>query len=238
METRPRPIRLLPYTRLNTSQSWYDFDIPTLFQAKSRLADGHELTCATDGIAGDIVWVEFNTAVGPSTGWADGPAEQVSPNSPLGRAFPDIEYRYLKRREVTPDRAMAWCQYHGLAVPRVLEDQLAQRNEASADGSAARPANGAVAAPVRVRNGELSPASKAIAAAYDLKKAGKLMSLTAVCRLARVDRNNLRQRFPDIIGIIQEMAAPDRTPRRGVRDKRTGMTNAIDDGDPNGDLDG
>jgi hypothetical protein len=48
----------------------------------------------------------------------------------------------------------------------------------------------------------LTPGGRALAAAIELKKEGKLVSLNAACKRAGVDRKNVRNRYPDaVIGI-------------------------------------
>jgi hypothetical protein len=78
------------------------------------------------------------------------------------------------------------------------------------------------------RGPSLTPGAKAIAAAYDLKKEGRPVSLNAACRRAKVDRANLRERFPEAVAAIKALSAPDRTPQRGVMDRRAGNLDAID----------
>ena len=74
-----------------------------------------------------------------------------------------------------------------------------------------------------------SPAARAVAAAYDLLKEGKPVSLRAACERAGVDRAHLRTKYPDAIETIRRISAPNRTPRRGVRDRRNGTIDAVDD---------
>jgi hypothetical protein len=75
----------------------------------------------------------------------------------------------------------------------------------------------------------LSPSSRAIAAAYDLKKAGKRVSLKAACALANVDRGHLRKKYPEAVKAIRVIATPERTPNRGFRNRRTDDFDAYDD---------
>lgn len=77
----------------------------------------------------------------------------------------------------------------------------------------------------------LTPPARAIAAAYDLQKEGKPVSLRAACEQAKVDRANLRKRHPDAVRTIEALSSPDRTIRRGVRDRRTGDVDGWDSGD-------
>lgn len=73
------------------------------------------------------------------------------------------------------------------------------------------------------------PAARAVAAAYELQKLGKPISIRAVCRKAGVDRNNLSENHPETVKLIEQLAEPDRTPRRGVVDRRTENLDAWDD---------
>ncbi len=73
------------------------------------------------------------------------------------------------------------------------------------------------------------PASRAVAAAYQLRKGGKSVTIRAVCRAAGVDRNNLADNHPEIIQLIRQLGEPDRKPPSGTRDRRTGDLQAVDD---------
>jgi hypothetical protein len=70
-----------------------------------------------------------------------------------------------------------------------------------------------------------------LAAAYELKKEGKRVSLSAACFKAGVDRKNVRTNHPKVAEVIRALAAPDRSPRRGTRDRRTGNIDGVEDGD-------
>jgi hypothetical protein len=70
---------------------------------------------------------------------------------------------------------------------------------------------------------------KALVAAYTLRRDGLRISLKAVCQRARIDRGNLRKRHPGIVKMIRDMSTPDRAPRRGTRDRRTGEIDGVDD---------
>lgn len=76
---------------------------------------------------------------------------------------------------------------------------------------------------------DLTPGARALAAAYELQKEGKPISLRRACERAGVDRVHLRKKYPDAAEAIQRMAMPDRTLRRSARDKRTGNIDAVDD---------
>jgi hypothetical protein len=99
-----------------------------------------------------------------------------------------------------------------------IDTRLAPRED---EGAAAPPASGSRPAP--------TPPARALAAALDLQKEGNPVSLRAVCERAGVDRANLRSNYPDAVSAIRLMMAPDRTPKRGVRNVRTGGFDAVDD---------
>ncbi len=75
------------------------------------------------------------------------------------------------------------------------------------------------------------PASRALAAALALRKAGKPVSVRAACEAAGVDRKNLAAKHPEAIEFIERLAEPDRQLRTGMRDRRTGNLEAQDDSD-------
>ncbi len=76
---------------------------------------------------------------------------------------------------------------------------------------------------------KLTPPARAVAAAYDLQREGKPISLKAACERAGVDRKNLRELHPEAARTIAALAAPDRTPRRAIRDPRTRNLDALDE---------
>jgi hypothetical protein len=88
---------------------------------------------------------------------------------------------------------------------------------------AAAPASGSKAA--------LTPGARAVAAAYDLQKERKPISIRAACDRAAVDRAHLRDKYPEAVDAIRRMKTPGRSPRAGLRDKRTGDIDAVDDSD-------
>jgi hypothetical protein len=94
-------------------------------------------------------------------------------------------------------------------------------------GSQAPPVDSGDEAPYR----RLNPGSRALAAAYELRKEGTPVSLKAACERAGVDRKNVAKRFPDEAKIISRLSVPERTPRRGTRDRRTGHIDGIDSAD-------
>ena len=76
------------------------------------------------------------------------------------------------------------------------------------------------------------PVTRAVAAAYALRRAGKPVSVRAACKAAGVDRNNLAAKYPEAIETIEKLAEPDRKPPEGAADRRTGN---LDDWDDPGD---
>lgn len=83
----------------------------------------------------------------------------------------------------------------------------------------------------RRSSGDLKPGGKALSAAYELRKEGRPVSLNAACKRAGVDRKNIRANYPEVVNAIRAMAAPDRTPARGMIDRRTGRVEAVGDDD-------
>jgi hypothetical protein len=81
------------------------------------------------------------------------------------------------------------------------------------------------------RAGVLTPGSKAVAAALDLKKEGKPVSLNAACKRAGVDRKHVREKYPTYARAIKALATPDRSPPKAAWDGRTGRVEAIDEDD-------
>src|SRR5208337_489621 len=76
---------------------------------------------------------------------------------------------------------------------------------------------------------DLTPPARAVAAAYDLQREGKPISLKAACKRAGVDRANLRKLYPEAARIIAGLAAPDGKPPRAIHDRRTGNIDAVED---------
>jgi hypothetical protein len=101
--------------------------------------------------------------------------------------------------------------------------------EASDLASPKAPATEPQAKGLKDRAKDVTREALALGAALDLKKEGKPVSLRAVCKRAGVDRKNLRERHPDTVRAIEALAQPDRAPRRGAHDRRTGNLDAIDD---------
>ena len=73
------------------------------------------------------------------------------------------------------------------------------------------------------------PAARAVAAAYARQKGGEPISIRAVCRDARIDRNNLAKNHPETVRLIEQLAEPDRAPARGTIDCRSRNLDAWDD---------
>ena len=77
----------------------------------------------------------------------------------------------------------------------------------------------------------MNPGVKAVAAAYQLKKSRRPVSLKAACELAGVDRKNVSALYPGEVKLILSLSAPDRAARRGTIDRRTGNIEAVDEDD-------
>lgn len=65
-------------------------------------------------------------------------------------------------------------------------------------------------------------------AALDMQKAGERVTLKGACDRAGVDRGHVREKYPDAVKAVRALSTPDRTPRRGTRDRRTGDVDAVD----------
>jgi hypothetical protein len=74
----------------------------------------------------------------------------------------------------------------------------------------------------------LTPASRAIAAAYDLQRERKSVSVRAACERAKVDRGHLKKRYPEAVETIDALSQADLVPHPGIRDRRTGTLDGID----------
>lgn len=129
-------------------------------------------------------------------------------------------------REITTQDALFWCQQNDVAPPpELIADVGRSRRGPVPDGPPpVEPASSAK--PERI-----TPGSRAMAAALDLKNEGLNVSLKAACERAGVDRANVRKHYPNSVDAIQSLARPDRRPRRGAYDGRTGRTDAVDEGD-------
>src|SRR5208337_793464 len=113
--------------------------------------------------------------------------------------------------------------------PKNINQALADRSElvAAPSKSGTAATNGReIGAPT-----ELTPPARAVAAAYDLQREGKPISLKAACKRAGVDRANLRKLYPEAARIIAGLAAPDGKPPRAIHDRRTGNIDALDETD-------
>jgi hypothetical protein len=81
----------------------------------------------------------------------------------------------------------------------------------------------------RDAHSHLTPPARAIAAAYDLKREGKPISLRAACSRAKVDRKHLGENFPEAKKIIETLGKPDCAPTRGIRDRRNRNVDGVYD---------
>jgi hypothetical protein len=97
------------------------------------------------------------------------------------------------------------------------------------------PAEGRVAGPIapgrEASKGDLTPGSLVLAAAYELVKEGKPVSMRAACKRAKVDRGHVRDKYPEVAEAIDQMGTPDtdRVPRTYARNRRTGDIEAVAD---------
>jgi len=121
---------------------------------------------------------------------------------------------------------LAWRQIHNVTEPAPLSLPEKTRKALDATGSLVTEAEAEDPAP-----DPLTSAGKALAAAFELRKEGKPVSLKAACDRAKVDRKNIRKRHPDILAFIKALAAADRSPPRMTRDRRTGNFDAVDEDD-------
>jgi hypothetical protein len=117
---------------------------------------------------------------------------------------------------------------HTAPLPEAPSDSTGSERVQPANQPAVQ-ASAEVTKAEQVREARLKPGARAIAAAYELKKEGRPVSLNAACKRARVDRDNLRRNHPEAVRTIKALSAPDRPPRRGTRDQRTGDIDAVDE---------
>lgn len=100
-------------------------------------------------------------------------------------------------------------------------------------GSTDEPPRGKKTASPKSRSGatspKMTPGARAIAAAYELRLDKQPVSLNAACKKARVDRENLRENYPEAVEVIRALGLADQAPRRGVVDRRTGQIEAVDE---------
>ncbi|MEW4569728.1 hypothetical protein AB1L88_17830 [Tautonia sp. JC769] len=89
----------------------------------------------------------------------------------------------------------------------------------------------AVAAPPHEANPfpKLSPPGKALAAAYDLKREGRPVSIKAATERAGVNRSHLIKRYPEAVRLIKALGTPDGRVPRGSKDRQTGTIEAAND---------
>ena len=72
----------------------------------------------------------------------------------------------------------------------------------------------------------VTPGSRALAAAYQLLREGKRVSVKAAAKLAKVDRSHLIKKYPEVVAAIKQLATPDQASLRGKKDGRTGSIEA------------
>lgn len=134
-----------------------------------------------------------------------------------GRSFDEVD-----RMPISEVASMPWDATAG-PPPSVGSDSRTEAAAAPPDREAdAADASGS-------GSDALTPAGRVLAAAYDLQRERKHVSLRAACDRAGVDRAHLRRKYPAAADAVRQMATPDRTPRRGLRNRRTGDIDAVDD---------
>jgi hypothetical protein len=72
----------------------------------------------------------------------------------------------------------------------------------------------------------LNPGARAIAAAYQLRREGKPVSVRMACKLAKVDRKHLAEKYPEAVATIRALGHTDRRPPQAEPDARTGRLDA------------
>ncbi len=94
----------------------------------------------------------------------------------------------------------------------------------------AAPASGikTTEAPAELSGMSLTAGGKAIAAAYELLSEGKPVNIAAAAKRAAVNRSHVYA-YPEAIQVIKELAAPNRRPPRGRKDRTTRNMEAWDD---------
>ena len=160
-------------------------------------------------------------------------------------------------RELTPEDASLWCVLNEIDPPAPLkrvplrdpakdpssrlnrdwkpqdagQHKPADASEGSeSEGVDARATIEATIKPVDdLPKSDLTVAGKATAAAYELHKEGKRVSVAAVARRAGVDRSHLYE-YPEVIKLIKTLDTPDRIKPKGWK-KRDGSLEAKDDED-------
>ena len=126
-------------------------------------------------------------------------------------------------RIITREQALVWLKHEGydaadfdaLAVAETIEPKTGDQKPATA--------------------AKLTPGGKALAAAYDLAKKRKPVSIRAACTLAKIARSNLK-RYPDetkaIESIAHNQAAEKRNSApRGSKNARSGKMEAWENDD-------
>ena len=77
----------------------------------------------------------------------------------------------------------------------------------------------------------MNPGSLALAAAYQMARDGKRVTLAGACRHARVDRGHVREKYPESHKAIMTLAKQKPPATRGTKDARTRRIDGIDDPD-------
>ena len=133
--------------------------------------------------------------------------------------------------ELTRKEVMAWMTGNGYKPPTLLSPPVSNsentRNTINADPRTAKSKTTTFEESSAQKPERLSAGSRALAAALDLLAEGIPVSGNAACKRAGVCRKNVRKTHPKAWKAIKAMASPDRNPRRGVFDRRSGNVEAI-----------
>jgi hypothetical protein len=154
---------------------------------------------------------------------------------PIAYSEPDDPDPAPPPRELSRGEAAFWLEQSGYRLPRWLEPvPPIDPAELGPESRLSRSWRPLAASPSVVERAPeekvvLSPPVRALAAAYELLRHGERVSISAACAKARVDRANLRANHPDICRMIKAMSTPAGTARYGVKDRRTGRVEAVDD---------
>jgi hypothetical protein len=234
---------------------WHDREGWRLYQGSLSDEDGPTLEweygCRTvEPINGGLAWLRHDDALVYSAdvyvGRTDGDARPrvVSlhwPDDTVTRVESDSVVTHTSVQAVsTPPPASKALAASGTEAPAPTERPPAGKAPAASGNEApgnheARPDDLTPAGNALAASGDdgpperLSIRGRALGAAADLKTEGRPVTLKAVCQRAKIDRGHLRERYPEVVRAIRTLGTPDRTPRPGTRDRRTGDIDGVDD---------
>jgi hypothetical protein len=157
-EISPGPI---PYRRLDGYMSGFDMGNPSCEEFPSRVYAAGSLYRAVDLIEHDVVWIEEGSnprlTLEQLAGMVAYKEREVDPSfvstedliamelsdepDPLSQRIALLHSHLLTpprrlvfyAKEITPDGAVSWCGEHGVDVPAILWQDLAQRRKARKD---------------------------------------------------------------------------------------------------------